>query len=104
MDPYRGGSSLAKPIMTNTSARSLPHLSPGKIWEALNVKRIWFGLLRAFDHEESNLVVEDACDQLVAHLYKNNYPLHARGENLKGVLATLQSSKLSIRTKVCTTS
>jgi hypothetical protein len=31
--------------------RSLPHLSPCKIWEALSVKTVWFGLLRAFNYE-----------------------------------------------------
>ena len=77
--------------------RSLPHLSPPKIWEALNNKTIWFGLLRAFDYQTDRMVVADACDMLVAQLYKNNYPKHTHGGSLKNVLSSLQSSKLSVR-------
>jgi hypothetical protein len=79
--------------------RSLPFLSPGKIWEALNVKAIWFGLLRAFDCQTDSLLVADACDKLVAHLYKNNFAKHTHGSTLQSVLSSVQSSKLSVSTK-----
>jgi hypothetical protein len=69
------------------------------VWEALSVKSIWFGLLRAFDYEKGSLVVGDACDVFVALLYKKNYAKHTHGVGLKSVLASLQSSKLSDRTK-----
>jgi hypothetical protein len=77
--------------------RSLPHLSPAKIWDALSHKHIWFGLLRSFDYSTDRLVVEDACNILIAHLYKNNFPKHTHGTDLKSVLSSLQSSKLSVR-------
>jgi hypothetical protein len=74
-------------------------MSPVKIWEALSVKTVWFALLRAYDYNKDCLLVAEACDVLVAHLYKNNYPKHTHGGALKSVLSSLQSSKLSARTK-----
>jgi hypothetical protein len=79
--------------------RSLPHMSPGKIWEALSVKSIWFGLLRSFDYNSGSLVVTEACDILIANLYKKNFAKHTHGGPLKNVLSSLQSSKLAPRTK-----
>jgi hypothetical protein len=79
--------------------RSLPHLSPVKIWDSLNNKKVWFGLLRAFDYHTGCLLVQDTCDTFVAPLYKNNFVKHTQGSNLVSVFSSLQSSKLADRTK-----
>jgi hypothetical protein len=80
--------------------RSLPHLSPAKIWESLNNKTVWFGLLRAFDYQTGCLLVKDTCDAFVAALYKDNFAKHTNGSSsLVSVFSSLQSSKLADRTK-----
>jgi hypothetical protein len=79
--------------------RSLPQLSPAKIWESLNNKTVWFGLLRAFDYKTECLLVKDTCDAFVAALYKDNFAKHTHGASLVSVFSSLQSSKLSDRTK-----
>lgn len=80
-------------------SRSLPHLSPCKIWDAMSVKTVWFAMLRAFNYENGQLVLDDACNILISSLYKNNFSKHTHGTSLKSVLSSLQVSKLSEKTK-----
>lgn len=86
--------------MTGTDfTRTMPYLSPPKIWDALAVDGIWPALVRSYDVSKQQLVPGDACDMLIARLYRNKFEKHAIGNNLDTVLQSLQGSKLGDRIK-----
>lgn len=81
--------------------RKLPQITPRRVWDLVPTKTVWNSLLESFDPESGQMKVDEACNKLVAGLYSikfcNHVKLHAPG--LPGVLAALQRSKLSEKTK-----
>ena len=83
-------------------SRGLPQLGPKTIWDML--PDVFMPLLLSFDPTAKHFRPEAACDMLVSSIYSNKFPKHcgsAAGPagGLDGVLASLQSSKLSNRKK-----
>lgn len=80
-------------------SRKLPLLGAKKIWDCVPMKQIWPTLLRCYDPVANQVNVSDACDLFIARLYLEKFRKHARGEDLEGVVASIQKSKLSDKTK-----
>jgi hypothetical protein len=85
-------------------SRKLPQITPTKIWEALSdpKSRLGSGLVKAFDTNNSQLRIDEACNSLVAQIYAikfiNHVPMSCRG-SIDAVLKALKRSKLSEKTK-----
>lgn len=85
-------------------SRKLPQITPTKIWEALSDprSRLGPGLVKAFDADNNQLRIEEACNSLVAQIYAikfvNHVPMSCRG-SIDAVLKALKRSKLSEKTK-----
>lgn len=49
--------------------RGLPRIGVKKLWNMLPDKRVWPGVIQAYDVEAKGLDINGACDGLVARLY-----------------------------------
>lgn len=79
--------------------RKVPHISPRKVWDMLPSKEIWPALMRVYDPSSNEINSAEACDLFIARLYIDKFRRHAKGNTLDAVLQSLQSSKLSNKTK-----
>ena len=49
--------------------RGLPRIGPKRVWDMLPDKRVWPGLIQAYDIEAKRLDISGTCDGLIARLY-----------------------------------
>lgn len=80
-------------------SRSLPHVTPEKMWESMSHKSVWNGLARSYDVDRRRLDVDTACDAFIAELYKRKFVKYTSGNTLQKVMQNLQASKLSATTR-----
>lgn len=85
--------------MTQCCRRSLPHVTPEKMWEFLSHKGVWDGLARSYDFENRRMDVDTACDAFIAELYKRKFIKYTSGNSLQKVMQNLQASRLSATTR-----
>ena len=90
---------IALVCLTGTDfSRGLPQISGRTVYDLL--PRIWMTLVMAYDPAADLLRPEDGVDRLVALLYHEKFPKHAASRRgLRAVLAELQASGISQRTK-----